>query len=146
MNVNYLKKGKKWQIHFVIDEVDPFGLCVAGDFNAWNPAEKKTAFKKGSHEVTVSIPEGEKLLHFKLFNNINSCWCEIYDNSELYAGLEPYFSRNELGTVDIVIPLKEKGKESSKEVKTPKTAKKTTPRAAVGRPKKTSTKKEATLN
>jgi hypothetical protein len=64
----------------------------------------------------------------------------VYDNGELYAGLEPYFVRNEMGTINIVVPLFEEVKPKAtrkapakkaaepKETKAPakKTAKKST--------------------
>ena len=105
MKVNYSKKGSKWQVVFVVENIDPSGMSIAGNFNDWNNKAPKSSFKKGTKEVETSLPAKTNYLSFKLFDNVNDCWCEVYDNGELYAGLETYFVRNELGTVNIVIPL-----------------------------------------
>ncbi|MBP1639025.1 MAG: hypothetical protein H6Q17_608 [Bacteroidetes bacterium] len=112
MKVNYSKKGSKWQIIFSVENVDPSGMVVAGNFNDWNSKDAKSSFQAGKQEVKVSLPGDSTFLSFKLFDNTNDCWCEVYDNGELYAGLEPYFVRNEMGTINIVIPLVEEVKKA----------------------------------
>jgi hypothetical protein len=112
MKVNYSKKGSKWQIIFSVENVDPSGMVVAGNFNDWNSKDAKSSFQAGKQEVKVSLPGNSTFLSFKLFDNTNDCWCEVYDNGELYAGLEPYFVRNEMGTINIVIPLVEEVKKA----------------------------------
>lgn len=140
MKVNYSKKGSKWQVVFTVENVDPSGMTIAGNFNDWDSKDAKSAFLNGGKEVKVSLPADSTFLSFKVFDNNNDCWREVYDNGELYAGLEPYFVRNEMGTINIVVPLIEEVKPKAtrkapakktaepKETKAPakKTTKKTT--------------------
>jgi hypothetical protein len=105
MKVNYSKKGSKWQIVFNIENVDPAGMTIAGNFNDWDSKSKQSTFLNGTREVKVSLPAETTYLSFKVFDNTNDCWCEVYDNGELYTGLEAYFVRNEMGTINIVVPL-----------------------------------------
>jgi hypothetical protein len=107
MKVNYSKKGAKWQLVFVVENIDPAGMSIAGNFNEWNNKAAKSTFSKSTNELKASLPSDVNYLSFKLFDNVNDCWCEVYDNGELYAGLEPFFVRNEMGTINIVIPLLE---------------------------------------
>ena len=141
MKVSYSKKGSKWQIVFTVENIDPSGLTIAGNFNEWNGSSAKSAFK-GTKEVKTTLPAEVDFLSFKVFDNTHDCWCEVYDNGELYTGLEPFFVRNEMGTVDIVVPLIEEAKAkpatkapakkaASPKAKAPvaKGAKKSTPKA-----------------
>jgi hypothetical protein len=105
MKVNYSKKGSKWQIVFSVENVDPSGMVVAGNFNDWNSKDPDSGFMSGKKEVKVSLPGESAVLSFKVFDNTNDCWCEVYDNGELYAGLESFFVGNEMGTINIVVPL-----------------------------------------
>lgn len=107
MKVNYSKKGSKWQVVFVVENIDPSGMSIAGNFNDWDSKAAKGTFSNGTNEVKASLPSNVNYLSFKLFDSVNDCWCEVYDNGELYAGLEPFFVRNEMGTINIVIPLVE---------------------------------------
>ncbi len=110
MKVNYSKKGSKWQVVFTVENVDSSGMTIAGNFNDWDSKDAKSAFLNGGKEVKVSLSADSTFLSFKVFDNTNDCWCEVYDNGELYAGLEPYFVRNEMGTINIVVPLFEEVK------------------------------------
>ncbi|MTK52174.1 hypothetical protein [Paludibacter sp.] len=110
MKVNYSKKGSKWQVVFTVENVDSSGMTIAGNFNDWDSKDAKSAFLNGGKEVKVSLPADSTFLSFKVYDNTNDCWCEVYDNGELYAGLEPYFVRNEMGTINIVVPLFEEVK------------------------------------
>jgi hypothetical protein len=105
MKVNYSKKGSKWQIVFSVENVDPSGMVVAGNFNDWNSKDPNSGFFNGKKEVKVLLSGEVAVLSFKVFDNANDCWCEVYDNGELYAGLEPFFVGNEMGTINIVVPL-----------------------------------------
>ena len=110
MKVDYSKKGSKWQIVFSVENVDPSGLIVAGNFNDWNSKDTKSAFPGGTKDVKVSLPGEATFLSFKVFDNANDSWREVYDNGDLYAGLESYFVGNEVGTINIVVPLVEEVK------------------------------------
>jgi hypothetical protein len=136
MKVNYSKKGSKWQVVFTVENVDPSGMTIAGNFNDWNSKDAKSAFLNGGKEVKVSLPADSTFLSFKVFDNTNDCWCEVYDNGELYAGLEPHFVRNEMGTINIVVPLFE-------EVKPKATRKAPAKKAAEPKEAKTPAKKTA---
>ncbi len=134
MKVNYSKKGSKWQIVFKVENVDPAGMTIAGNFNDWDSKSKQSTFLNGTQEVKVSLPAETTYLSFKVYDNTNDCWCEVYDNGELYAGLESYFVRNEMGTINIVVPLIAETK--------PKTAGKTpAKKAAAAKPAKEPAKK-----
>jgi hypothetical protein len=124
MKVNYNKKGTKWNVVFIIENIDPAGMNIAGNFNDWDNKSAKHVFSKGAKELKVALPADVDYLAFKLFDNVNDCWCEVYDNGELYAGLEKFFTKNELGTVNVVIPLLEETIE--KPVKKPVAKKPTT--------------------
>jgi hypothetical protein len=140
MKVNYSKKGSKWQVVFTVENVDPSGMTIAGNFNDWDSKDAKSAFLNGGKEVKVSLPADSTFLSFKVFDNTNDCWCEVYDNGELYAGLEPYFVRNEMGTINIVVPLFEEVKPKATR-KAP--AKKAAEPKETKAPAKKSTKKSA---
>lgn len=105
MEVSYSKKGSKWQIVFSVENIDPSGLSVAGNFNDWDGYSVKNTFRKGTKEIKVTLPASVAFLSFKVFDAANNRWCEVYDNGELYAGLEQYFVGNEMGTINILIPL-----------------------------------------
>jgi hypothetical protein len=141
MKVNYSKKGSKWQIVFVIENIDPSGMAIAGNFNDWDSKAAKSNFPSGTNEVKVTLPAEATFLSFKLFDNTNDCWCEVYDNGELYAGMEPYFVRNEMGTINIVVPLIEESK--PKPVKKTPAKKETTSKADKAPAKKTTKKASA---
>jgi hypothetical protein len=105
MKVSYSKNGLKWQIVFSEENSDPSGLTIAGNFNEWDHSSAKSTFRNGTKEVTVTLPAKVSFLSFKVFDNNHNYWREVYDNGELYAGLEQFFVRNELGTINIVVPL-----------------------------------------
>jgi hypothetical protein len=104
MKISWKKEGVMWKVLFKADTIDPSGMSVVGNFNKWK-IKDATPFSSSSKELTLSIPETFNELSFKFYDSIYDCWCEVYDNGELYAGLEPYFVRNEIGTTNIVIPL-----------------------------------------
>jgi hypothetical protein len=110
MKVHCIKKGQKWQVNFATDNIDPSGLVIAGNFNEWQVTDNTLSFGQELKEVQLSLPKDTKQIAFKVFDSNKNAWCEVYDNGELYAGLEPYFVANEMGTINIVIPLVEESK------------------------------------
>jgi hypothetical protein len=104
MKILWEKEGTMWKVLFKADTIDPSGMSVVGNFNKWK-IKDATPFSSGSNELTLLIPETFNELSFKFYDSVYDCWCEVYDNGELYSGLEPYFVRNEIGTANIVIPL-----------------------------------------
>jgi hypothetical protein len=104
MKISWKKENMMWKIVFKADTIDPSGMSIVGNFNNWEIKNANT-FSNGTKELTLSIPLTFNDLSFKFYDSVYDCWCEVYDNGELYAGLEPYFVRNEVGTTNIVIPL-----------------------------------------
>lgn len=105
MEVNYSKKGSKWHIVFSVENIDPSGLAIAGNFNGWDSHSVKYRFASGSKELKVTMPADAAFLSFKVYDPAHNAWCEVYDNGELYVSLEPYFVSNEMGTINVTIPL-----------------------------------------
>ncbi|MBB3186854.1 hypothetical protein [Microbacter margulisiae] len=106
MKVSCKKEDTYWKVVFKSDVFDASGMSVVGNFNDWNIKGAST-FSKNSKQLTIKIPAEFNELSFKFYDSIYDCWCEIYDNGELYSGLEKYFLRNEVGTTNVVIPLQE---------------------------------------
>lgn len=106
MKVNCRKKGDKWNITLTVENIDPAGMSLAGNFNNWLPNLAKSTFVRGKRKLSVSLPEDKTVFEFKLFDMTHDCWCDISDNGSLYAGMERFFSRNTLGSI-ISIPLAE---------------------------------------
>jgi hypothetical protein len=104
MKISWEKEDMMWKVVFQADTIDPSGMSVVGNFNNWEIKNAKT-FSNGKKELTLLIPLMFNDLSFKFYDSVYDCWCEVYDNGELYAGLEPYFVRNEVGTTNIIIPL-----------------------------------------
>lgn len=104
MKISWEKVGLMWKVVFKSDTIDPSGMSIVGNFNNWEIKNANT-FSNGSKELTLMIPTTFNDLSFKFYDSVYDCWCEVYDNGELYAGLEPYFERNEVGTTNILIPL-----------------------------------------
>lgn len=99
------KEGAMWKVVFKADTIDPSGMSVVGNFNNWE-IKHASAFSD-SKALTLLLPGSLNELSFKFYDNVYDCWCEVYDNGELYSGLESYFVRNEVGTTNIVVPLRE---------------------------------------
>jgi len=104
MKVTCKKEGSMTKVIFHADTIDPSGMSVVGNFNNWDIKHGLT-FANDSKELTVSVPSDLKEISFKFYDSVYDCWCEVYDNGELYSGLERYFSHNEVGTTNICIPL-----------------------------------------
>jgi hypothetical protein len=104
MKVNCTKKGSKWNIVLTVENIDPAGMSVAGNFNDWSPNIAKSSFAQGKRKMTLSLPEEQTVLEFKLYDMTHDCWCDVSDNGSLYAGLERFQSRNSHGSI-ISIPL-----------------------------------------
>lgn len=125
MKVTCKNEGNMTRVVFHADTIDPSGMSVVGNFNNWNIKHGLT-FANDSKELSFLVPKELKEISFKFYDSVYDCWCEVYDNGELYSGLEPYFSKNELGTTNISIPLadielKEK-KTTSRKTATAKTS------------------------
>jgi hypothetical protein len=107
MKISWKKEKMMWKIVFKADTIDPSGMSIVGNFNNWEIKNANT-FSNGTKELTLMVPATFNDLSFKFYDSVYDCWCEVYDNGELYAGLESYFVHNELGTTNIIIPLQEK--------------------------------------
>ncbi len=104
MKILWEKEEMMWKIVFKAETTDPSGMSIVGNFNNWETKNANT-FSNGAKELTLMVPISFNDLSFKFYDSVYDCWCEVYDNGELYAGLEPYFVRNEVGTTNIKIPL-----------------------------------------
>ncbi len=104
MKISWKKEDMMWKVVFKADNIDPSGMSIVGNFNNWEIRNANT-FSNGTKELTLMMPLTFNDLSFKFYDSVYDCWCEVYDNGELYAGLEPYFVRNEVGTTNIIIPL-----------------------------------------
>lgn len=104
MKVICRKKGSKWNIILTVENTDPAGMSLAGNFNNWLPNISKSTFFGGKRQLSLSLPEDNTVFEFKLFDMTHDCWCDISDNGSLYAGMERFFSRNSFGSI-ISIPL-----------------------------------------
>ncbi|MGC9150818.1 MAG: hypothetical protein ACP5F6_03530 [Microbacter sp.] len=125
MKVTCQKEGKNTKVVFHADTIDPSGMSVVGNFNNWDIKHGIT-FANDSNELSVIVPNDLNEISFKFYDSVYDCWCEVYDNGELYSGLERFFSHNEHGTTNICIPLAEIETKEKKSATSKSTSAKTT--------------------
>jgi hypothetical protein len=104
MKVFCSKIGSKWKAIFDVENADPSGMSLIGNFNGWLPNLAKSSFTKGKRKLSIWLPEGLSQLTFKWFDMTHDCMCEVTDNGTLYAGMDRYLTSDEHGSV-VVIPL-----------------------------------------
>ena len=89
-------KAAKQSVTFTVHAEKGKAVYVAGEFNGWDPAAKKMAYKarRGVYEATVNLKPGTYQYKFV----IDGVWCADPQNAESVA--------NDQGTFNSIITVK----------------------------------------
>ncbi|MEM1058475.1 MAG: hypothetical protein AAGK14_04440 [Verrucomicrobiota bacterium] len=91
-------------------------LTLSGNLNDWRVNEDELRFpwadgdsgegRRNFLPLRVPVPRRLDALEFKLWDSVKEEWLEPYGYLQgAYSRMEPYLKRNELGSLNVCIPL-----------------------------------------